>query len=134
MNVYDIAYRDPLVFGTEEIERTRRSRFSLVVPQNFAAVDAVRVAELNEIGIICVVGPGTQRPVEGLVVLDWVSDRLRRKHRADFALLSEALLQAEEGPLGIAQYFPDQFLNLQRPDLRWCDNHSQLCFYPCTRP
>lgn len=132
MKILDIAYRDLRSFDAERIERTRLSRYSLVVPRRIAAASAVELAELNNIGMIVVGSP--DRQVEGLVPIDWVARYLKHKQIGHFDLLSEALTRIEETPGEISRIFPGEWVNFVRPRIDWCDRHGQMCEQPCTRP
>jgi hypothetical protein len=79
MRILDIAYLSPTSFSKRELKLTTESPYSLVVPKDMGAIDATRIAELNRIGVICVVNSLPTDPLEGRRPVFFVRTVLQRK-------------------------------------------------------
>jgi hypothetical protein len=135
MKILDIAYLKPSAFNKRQLELTVRSPYSLTVPSHVNAIDAVRIAELNHIDVICVVEPARKLRVQGIVSLDWVSKQIRDHKGIKQPSLIGQLSRMVEDPAEVERSFHHEWLSGdsgERPDLGWCLKHGHLTVLPCT--
>ena len=134
MNIFDMAQQDLSSFSENEIELTAKSPYCLVVPMEFKAVDAVRLAEMNGIKMICVVESQDRPVARGLVALDWSSKQVTREENMRPWLLSEELGRVEsETERDVGELYR-QWTLMDRPGIGWCSKHSHLAELPCELP
>jgi hypothetical protein len=131
MRILDIAYLSATSFSKRELKLTTESPYSLVVPKDMGAIDATRIAELNRIGVICVVNSLPTDPLEGIVSLDSVSRQIEKRRGIIVSSVSEELAKLLADPLLIDAKSRYGWFNAERPNLEWCERHKHLTVLPC---
>jgi hypothetical protein len=131
MKVIDISYHLAASDFTLELRKTVASPYALVVPGDYDAPAAIRIAELNRLPIVVAVDPFRPENIGGILSLDWVKQQLRSQKGIATRSIWEAVQVFAQDPAEQAKNFRHEWLNANRPKLEWCAAGEHLTVLPC---
>ena len=132
MRIIDVAFtnlKEDEARYSQRLESSRGAKSTLVVPADTDALEAARIADDNDIRLIIV--SSSEGEVEGFLLPAWARRQIGRMQSRQFTTLTEALEAYEDDPKVRARNFHSERLNLDRPEMFWCNAGHAVDSCPC---
>jgi hypothetical protein len=131
VRIIEIAFHGVDALDSERLERSRKALGTLVVPAEADAADVALRADSERAGLILVTDDADV--VRGVVLPTWVTSQVQRIMRRPVGTLGESISVLAEDPQGVLYGYSHEWLNLDRPELYWCNagHYTDRC-NPCS--
>jgi hypothetical protein len=129
IRIIEIAFHGIDELDEERLQRSRNAGGTLVVPIETDARGVALRAETENAGLILVTDEADV--IRGVVLPDWVAHQVSEIMHQPATTLGEAVRVLAEDPRAPFTY-GHEWLNLDRPELYWCDagHYTHRC--PCS--